>query len=896
MGDKPHVRIGDYWFRLAEGLDDPTLGFSYRRFPLQESWESLFADRQVISGSPGVQNVKTDDLRWVMTSFDGGEGQRVYDIADDAGASRFESATGLDFSVPGQFSLAHRIAQAGSTGAASTTVEGNTWADSVGTSTVVNTTDRRLNSVGDRVSVDISLATGTWLVDFYGYEDSPTRIEGDTFNKVTGNASDSGTNKKLNTDGTIVEKPNRNPIDGPVHLKARVQVHRSPVIEGPAASIGLAVRNHDNGNVVASKTQDVYAIEGWVFVELTFTAGAGKTYDYRVQVKDMNGNDSVELDYIDEDEQDDREYSWEVRKGGSTVASGSASTNDNTSTQKLASATVQEAAGPSTYTLRVTRSSGASRKIEVDKAVYTQVSMHDPRLMELGLSNQTWLIDYDSGGSPNAFYWDGANAKWQAITTFGPAAGKAIAMAHSDSYEFVALDDKKVYRIKKPSTAQQYTAASTDPIVGIAVGGGRLFVLTSDPTNGLALFDTDLEGTPNVALTARSAGMSLPKGQQADTDISQRIAGTAQGCVFFANVGPDCYVWSWNAGSATGQNLINGGLPRGFRATAIQSGLGYVWLGGGLPVVDSSGNTVQRPALFVINPDGTAATVDVKLWRDADDASSKIVAMQLYADDLWVLTQVESPLRFRLWRVSLTSPVAGFCYQEVLTDETQSTGQARSLSINWKEKFAIWSLGSPYREDDSEYRTTDDCILYTSRHTFGLNESKTLLELQLLADIPTGTLVELLYSVDGGAFVSAGSFVSSGPQSITISTPENSVSFGYLQLAARCFSSDAARTPTVYSFGARAYCQVFRRQVEMILDCASETSTFHMNGAQTPGAVAAAYLFALADQGGIVQFEDHYSDPELPATRSVTVRDPTKIMTNPGESFVRVILEERGDS
>jgi hypothetical protein len=319
-------------------------------------------------------------------------------------------------------------------------------------------------------------------------------------------------------------------------------------------------------------------------------------------------------------------------------------------------------------------------------------------------------------------------------------------------------------------------------------------------------------------------------------------------------------------------------------------GLGFTWLGGGQAVTLPSGDVRRRPFVYVIDPEGNASELPVKLYLD-DDEGVNLKHMQLYGKDLWVLTAGDDPdgQFFRLWRIDLETQAA-YAVQDVHPDTSQAAGQVRAMSITWRERFVIWSKGAPYREGP-DYITTGETEWFSSTSTYGLVEPKTLMSMDLAANIPVGTSVELVYQVDGGDIVSAGVLTSPGTARVT--TPETPVRFSFLRFGCRLGSTDPALTPTVYAVGTRAFLQEYRKGWELLLNCADQISTYRITGQQVRGAIAARYLFGLADAAGVVEFEDFYTDPRNPVSYIVQVTDPEQVMTNTGESYVRVFLLER---
>jgi hypothetical protein len=869
------------WFRTAEGLYDET-GLR----PMRRPWRSLFAGRQNVSGGPGVQNVRDDDLRRVQTSWAGGEGQAVVDPTDQQTFRKYDRSLAIDASIPGQLRLARAMSQQGFTGAGSITNEADTWVDDIGTSTVVGT-DRRLNAVADAIKKDTAvLGAGNWQFDFYGYEDAPPVTEGSDFRLGGGQGAVAGSDFALKSSDAWCKLTGQDPIDGQVTLKATFV----PVIgSGPGIGIGsiqLSVKNESNQNIVAQATSDQVRAPNSGDVSVTFTAQAGKTYFYRVDAKHFENLSKILVDKITIDESDTRTLLCEVKQGVTVVGSQTVSTAGTTSSQKLTSITILSP-GATVYTTRVTRSgAGTSRKPWVDKEVHVQVSMNDPRTIELGFGDRIWLVDYSTGTQPQGFYWDPANNRWTNIAVFATAGKKAIAMAHSDNFEFVVLDDKIVYHMTTAAIAA-HTTATTDDTVGLAVGGNRLYILTEATATGTTLLQHPLEGAPAAPTSVYAVGNL---GMNPDTDLPQRMTGTKTGVVFFANQGPDCWVYAYDG--AAGFPVVK--LPTGFRGRAISHGLGFTWVSGSFPTVDATG-TNHRPAIFLVDhSNSTAEELDLTLYR-SDDPSTKIRMAQMYGSDLWLVAEVQTtPKKMRLWRVSLRAPIAAFLEQEITTDDTQQSVDSRGLAITHRDRFAVWAKGGPYLQSQTAYQTSGTAFLRGSRYDYGLAESKELLSFGVEADIPAGTSIEVWYSTDGATFAVAGTWTAQGIKAVSL--PDVHVFFTTLQVEIRLLSTSSAITPTLYALQERMYLQKYDKGWDLLLTCFDPSAAWHMDGSEVPGQVAADYLFSLADGAGVVEFEDRYSwgsEANQAPIYTVHVETPDQFFVARGESYLRVHLTDR---
>lgn len=871
MPDPADVRIGDYLYRLAAGYFEET-GLR----PLRERWASLFAGRQNVSGAPGVQNVNDDDLRWMADSFAGGEGQRVIDPTSPQSFRAFDRASNLDFSQPGEMRLARRMEHQSSTGGVETTVEGSTWIDDVGVSTVVGT-DRRLNAINDAIKVDAALGAGQFQIDFHAYLEASTTFEGSTLVEEEANTQVVGTDIRLKSVGATVRTANQDPLDGSVGVTTTL-ILPAPTSGKASAKCKLIVWNQTSGQKIAEKHVILTATPGpdtTATAQVTFTAKAGKTYRYKVECSTLAKAPYVTVDKITATE-GTATAKWEVKNGAAVLASGTVTMTGITATQKVASTSV---AGGITATLRMVRL-GGSQRLLVDKAIHQLATIANPRLLEVGKGNKSWIVD----ATGRILFWDPVAIDWILVATLAGGTGQAI--AHSDSYEFVAMSDKKVYRAAEPSTGEAYTAVLADPIEGLTVGGSRLLILTESTAAGSKVFDVGLQATPGVVPTERFAVGNA--GMGASDDVPQRMAATKNGCVFFANQGPDCWIYTWDGLAGTAYEK----LPPGFRARSIVHAGGFSFLGGGFPTVDASGTSYQRPAIFLIDHSRTGAVqLDLRLHRD-EDPTTQIQAMQLFGRSLYVLCSVTtSPPKMRLWRIDLGDPVAPFLAHEITLPATGGT--ARGLAITEQEAFVCWSTGGPWRRSTG-YNIAEPAVYTSSRYHFGLTEKKRLDAVEIMGIIPAGSSVQVAYEIDdSGVFVPVQNFVAAGRAVVSI--PDETILFRSLRFEVQPISPNESVTPVVYAVGLSAYLPSYDKRFELLIACLDETSVWRMDGSQARGSEGFAYLKALADTGALVEFENRYesNDPKEHTTTVVSVQNPDAFYLRRGEALVRVMLAER---
>ena len=875
MSVEPDVRIGDYLYALAEGYFEET-GLR----PMRRRWGSIFAGRQNVSGAPGVQNVQDEDLRWMLDSFAGGEGQRVIDPTEELSFRRFEQATNIDFANTGEMRLARQLEQYSVTGGTITTIEGSAWTNDIGSSTVVGS-DRRLNATGDRISVSTgALGAGQWQLDFFAYINADATIEGSALEEEEKNTQTSGSDIRLKNRGAIARTTNQDPADGPVTVTATIKM--PGVTTGKrTATVKLIVYNQTNQEKVAERRISILAKDVEVIASgsVKFTAKAGKTYRYKVVCSALNQTaDYVVVDNLTISEGAGAIARWTVNDGSSDIATGDVNMSGMTTSTRIASVSVPTG----TYTMRVEWVK-AGNKMLVDKAQYQLATIADPRVLELGLDNMAWVAD----SSGRIHYWDPAQAKWIFVASLAAGTDVPNAIGHSDHYEFVAMSDKRVYRAAPPNVGALYTVVMDDPIVGIVVGGTRLLILTESTAAGTRLFESGLEATPPVTPDEKySVGNT---GMGATDDLPQRMAATKNGAVFFANLGPDCWIYDWDGDA--GEPFEK--LPTGFRGRAIAHSGGLSYVGGTFPTVDSNGDTNHRPAIFVIDHANTGAVqLDVKLHRD-EDLSTQIQAMQMYGSDLYVLCSVGGATsKMRLWRISLRTPVAPFLQHEV--DPQDPAGEARGLAITDQDAFLAWSSGGPWWRTTG-YNIVDDAEFLSSRYHFGLTEIKRIDDIEIVADIPLGCSVQVSYKLDDAdEFTLIGTFTT--PGKLPVSIPGEAVKCRSLQFMVQLLSPDPMLTPVVYTVGSSAYLSTsYDRRFELLLACLDETSVWHLDGTQATGNEGIEYLFDLAESGELVEFEDRYTshDSKRWIETVVSVQNPDAFFVRKGEALFRVALKER---
>jgi hypothetical protein len=931
----PDIRLGGMYYRVAPL---PLVREVFGTRAVRRLWRSLFADRSVVSGDPGVQNVRTDDLRWVVTRFDGGEGQQVFRPQEVGSDQQYFLSDAVDLSIPGAIRLNRQMLQlggfvpGGGGGSAGGTWTGDLWTDIVGTSTVVGGNNRRLNAVGDIIQSPIPgsvLAAGVHQANFYAHIQNPPNILAKDFPTVdpAGSAPTNGTDHRTldftsGADGpTRVTSGVRSPPPGDVQVTFYLQGVNPPATGYVIITGHLVIRNGDDSATekdvnftLDSRTDDFTTV---VTRQITYTAKAGKSYLYRIKYSSLSGTNVnaslVKLRFFSVDEEllDQRILTVSVHEdpngADNILATADVDISAAVTSKEVASLTFT-ANGTDDYVMRAKRKSGEFQGPIIDKGEFGGNAaapgvLVQPWNVEFGQGDRIWLVDNDPAGPPHFLYWDEPTKEWIGVGATGaPNGAKCIAMASSDYWEYALMDDDKVYQGRVAGTVQAYTAAFTNA-VGLACAAARLWVLTESTTAGTRLWELNLDdaGVPlavpaNPVYTVGGTHAipnpaSAPK-MTPNKSFVRRMAPTASGVVFFVNHGARSVLYFFDAGSETfgGQAII----PTGFRARALVHSEGITYIGGGFPATDTDGVQRMRPAIFAY--DGTQRfPFEARLHRDGDPGS-KVQDMELYGTDLYVLTQVDSsPKRMRLWRVSLTSPGGSFLQQEVVAEDTQD---ARAMAVSWRSKILVWGSGNPYVEQ-SDYVVAGEASLLESIYDYNLTEPKSLTSVSVNAEIPAGCSVEVQYALDpvgdtsGWVFNSAGVFTASG--TILVATSSNPVPFVRLALKIILRTDDPAKTPVVRSVEARAYLEKLDKTFDIVLACVDDVAGYHTANQMRTGYERAQNIFDLVDNGAIVELEDLYSSkrPQDATTYLVVLQDPDQFFIEKGESIVKVTVSQR---
>jgi hypothetical protein len=894
VGEPWDIRLGNFTYRMVRP-EDSVAGLAGAR-PSTRPWESLFANQQVPSGKPSIENLRNDDLRWFLDTFSGGEGQAVLKVGDQVGETRYARSVGIDLSSPGLFTLAKEMAQVGTSGGTVTTFQGDTWANVTGSSTVSGD-DRKLNNVGDIIKHNLSPAAGNYQVNFYAKVVGAAVFNGSDYDVATPSAPIADSTHRHLGQGSVVQKAWTAPATGQASLAYDVSFF------GFLASATFHLTVRQAGDVVADSGPVDLSYGDTLTRTQTFHAVSGVTYTLQVRTTWADAGAYIDFSQVAISVSDTKTARVSIynETTSTTLATADVDMEGVTSFQRIATLSFTSD-GTSTYSMRVKYQAGVSRSIWVDKGTYNPIALRTPGNVELGQGNFIWLFDHTTGSMPAAFIWNVQNQQWDTVgQVTGTGGYLPVALAHSDYYEYVLLGNGAVWYCRSPSTVLQYTATFTNA-VGIAVGAERLYVLTEDSPNGTRLWELAVDDAASAPIAVPGSPVATVGGTGSkakvnpDTTIARRIVGVQDGCAFYVNHGPVATLYHFTSGGALAPITD---FPHGFVPRSIAYSMGLVYVGGGFPSVDTDGVTRNRPAVFAV--DLASASIPVQLDANlhrTEDPGSRIQDMQLYGTDLWVLTQVtpkSANKKMRLWRVSLTAEGGTFLTQEVVTDESMQSADALAMAVTWRDKVLVWGSpnGAPYVEQDT-YITSGTVYLESSIFNFALTEQKLLLSMAVNGDFPAGTSVDLYYSADAGAtWTLAGS--RTGPGFEPISDVDAPVTFR--RLALRCVprTTDNTVTPSISEFSARAYLIEYAKSWDVLLDCRSETATYHLDGRQLRGAELARNLYALAESGSLVEMADRMSSerPEDEQVYRVMVTNPTAVFLDKGESVIRVTLAER---
>lgn len=910
----PHVIIGDFPYRL-----DADAPITFQR-PRYRRWSrSLFSGRTDITGRPGAQNLNPDVLTWQMTDFSG-EGQKV--LTADGSESNFYTSEGLDFRTPGEFKLLPGIVLNNNNigGGGGTTVEGSAFLNVAGTSTVVNTTDRRLDAVGTSIikSTDYAPGAGVTEVSYLLYAqqkaDLVSTVEGSSFVKLSGNGGSSGTDFKLRTEGTRARSPNLSVtaelatvVDFYAFLTSAVTGRKRPAITCKIVDVTHGTSPDDIKQIVASGTISLSSTSTTVVATLHFRPKTGHTYravvTYVNEPKKYSG--AAVLDKVvlgPAHAMPTVTVSVYNETGGSTVTS---------KTFKLAAATSARAgsiafasAAATTYTFRVSYDAGTFKPV-LDKVVYLADGAASPAtdvdLLERGISDTVWAVSTTSAQSPRIRDYSFANENW--TTTTDAAAGTAftaMGMTHTSQYEYVlygadAATGGIIVKVDTSRAVSTYTGAGAFGLnqraLGLCITQDRLVVLISDNvgSTGSYLDAYVVDSTTGAEQPLINDSLVTTAYEVTyDTTIKQRMVGTFTGARFFLNLGGSSTIYEADLSGGDLVTSVLGDLDKGAKATCITHASGRTFVGGQFRA--ETGKT-PRSAIWVVEPDGTVGQLTV-LRPDNPDANPP-AWLEVWEHDLWILQGA------LIWRYSLETGGL-FCeYQIPARDASKARALAvfRGHVIAAYEDEGTWVAGWV-----SNYRTaggTGHNQFVSSIYDFGLpTHDKVLTSVTLHTDqLPAGTEVVIEAQADqSGTWTHLGTAATTGVSRFAFkaSVFDDDIVFNNLQLRITPVSTNGTATPTVRAITSQALAVAQEEFVDLVVRLDDEDSSDHADGQQLSGSTLARNLWELRANGRLVPFLDgHLSkEPGDNETHLVRVEDVDIQLSEVGEGggWVRLRL------
>lgn len=901
--DSGYVSLGDFTYRLDESGVDSGIT-PYRRWS-----RSIFADTSTIAGAPG-QNLHPEMLVWNSTVFDG-EGQLVLDNSDPNSGKRFYSSEGLDARVAGQLQLnrSTTLMRPTSTGASGTTTYlGKDFTDVTGTSTVSGN-DRRLNALNDVVASVVSTPQqSTIQADFYLYTEAQqlTATQGSSFDLKQGTGQVSGDDFTMATEGTVVGTVDLTTLTAGVSYEVRFYSYLSTAADATrdqgAPQIRCQVIDSTNPNklvvitgspnliIKATASPADSAYDHRTF----FTPASGKSYQLvffltTVPKSYMDTGGWVLADRVSYGPAVTVNNVAQIEVYNSTGAASVVTKNltlTATASALVGGLTYTSAAGTD-YKYRVKYISGGQRPyvaqvIQTIRSTAGTALVYQPELVEIGQGGKVWLVGYDgaSTGKPISWTYNFTSEAWTIGQTFTAANASSIpiAIAHTDKYEYVALNDNNV--IQTTTAAHQaYVGAPGATVRGICITQNRLFVLGEDATNGvvLYLYALDAAAPPVVSSTVTVGGtLNTPT-----ATLRQRMVGTPTGARFFVNLGSvTARIYECDSSAASPVATMLAELPDGVQATAIEHTGGLTFIAG-----QFLAETGQTPvsALWMIDQNRVLSRIGY--FRRDNPLNAAPVWMEAYQNDLWILQGSY------VWRYSL---ITGGLFLEYQL-QPATPGNARCLAVIQGHIFVtydegVWIAGSVGTYAQSGPSTQGTWV--SSINDFGLpQEQKLLRSIDVLTDtMASNTQIKCEYQIDqSGTWVHLGTATAGTINRFPVSTGASTVRFNTLQVRVTLASASGVSTPKLKAVTASVLTISTEDFFDLNVLCWDETSTSHTDGRQLKGSELAANLWALKNTGSLVTLTDGYgSQPNTPAKYLVKVESVD--MNNPkvGEGRVAV--------
>ena len=853
---EPHVEIGGIPYRL-----DMQAPLITQRPPLRHWWRSPFTGRSDITGRPGAQNYYPERLQLQLTDYTG-EGQVVLRGSDPDSAKRFFESEGLNMRVPGQFALNRSIrVQAPQATGTATTTEGSAMTDETGTSTVVNTTDRRLNATADVIETG-NLAPGAVAVqaDFHMYKEAQqlTSIDGSALSILDGPAATNGTTMRMRGDSRVRNASHLSvtaDVIHDVHFFLHTTLNHYPYGWGVRVIINDVTGGLDNPVAVTTANLLIRNTSAPTdpSATLKFTPKSGRNYravikSFPPQQIQVANSDYLVVNTIQYGRADQAATVTLIayNETDTALVTSKQVQVTSTATAKVASLTFNGTAAKN-YHYKVQYDSGRQKPV-VDKVVQTVAAAAQFTFdaLELGQGGNVWLAGSRSATDGQLWYYDFTTEAWvegpalNASTTSGEA---VIALAHTDQFEYALTSGGDILRATTAADVT-HTAAITNT-VSMCVAQGRLFVLKYDATNGIIMATYQLDsGTPAAELLNVTIGTAKPVNEQT---YRQQMVGTPTGARFFINHS-DVHAVIYEV-DGTGTVLVAEELtvlPPGAKATAICHAEDTTFVAG--QFIAETGET-PISALWVIHPNG----VPQRIGEFRDGNVNPPVFMQPFQNDIWILQGD------RVWRYSLTT--GGLFLEYQLNPKTQST--AKALAVLRGHIFVSYSdEGVFVAGADSTYRQssiTNGNSYTSSIYDFDLpGVNKELDSIVILTDeLADATAVEVeVQTNQSGTWTSLGSSTLGSQHFFRLVSTSIEPLFQTLQLRVKLASQTGANTPVVKAIVVYAWAGEDEEFYDLVLRLDHEDSSDHPGGVQRTAAQLAANLTALKTARRPVEFTD----------------------------------------
>ena len=881
-----HVAIDGTYHKLDEDYEAKTGRRCY-----VHGGRSIFAGRTDITGKPGAQNLKEDYLVTSYTRWDG-EGQVVFDPADNDSAFRFYRSEGLNFRVPGQASLNKALrSETVSTTSATTTWQGNAdFADITGTSTT-SATDRKLVAVGDKIAATSNLTPGASNVtmDYYIYtapfSDYSTTIQATSFLPRTGAPVTSGTDLVMSAGDGVASAKLTVGSELVAGQTTRVELYASTSAVEPQPYSLYIVEVTGQDELIAKLEGVVTTAAGTPFRTVTFiprTSG-----DYRIYVFHEGSPSST--------------FTFDKVAYGADVTSNSATievynqTDSITTASRVVDVTVQAVGGSSpgvavasisfqgvaakNYRPRLTRTSG-KQALWADKVTANVLTAASWTIdcLDLGLGTQSagvftpsiWAHAHAPAVDSRGFVYNPSTDVWDSVATLDTATGSDItcrAMAHSDAAEYFLLSSGEVVYCTAAGADTLNLTTISGP-VGMTIAQDRLWVL-DEGAAGTKVYSAALEGGSlgDITVSATARVVTINTGAKSpDTSLRQRMCSAPTGARFFVNYGDvtaKVYEVDGSGASLAARELAD--LGHGVKATCIAHEGGITFIGAQYYGDNTSSDTDKKPrsVLFAIDQNGVLQRIGFFREDSPDVRPPQFIVP--YQTDLYILQGNY------VWRYDLVN--GGIFLEYELSAATP--GNQRALAVLFgrifagftTEIFVAGSLGTYRRSSASGGNTVTSSIT-----DFGLPAvTKTLAKIDVLTDtLPAATQVAIEYQIDqSGTWVLAGQMTSGTQQTFYI----EGVSFSTLQVRARLSSSDGVSTPVLKAVTTWASSSQDEEYFDLVVLTEDQDSSFRIDGEQATGASKADAIVSAWRNKRVISFTDGYLKDGVGDSYLVTIED-----------------------